>query len=466
MNRRILALALAGLLCLSLVPSLLNGAVKLPVPEKIALDNGLTVYYLHNPELPLVSLRMFVAGAGSAYDPAALEGLAGLTAELMLKGNASQNAEAIAEELDFMGAGLNVAAADEYAQISAGSLVEHFPRVLEIATACLAGPTFPEEEFARERPRRVDALAAIKDNPRQAVRLYFRKAYFGSHPLGRLSSGTESSLNKITGRDIVGFYRERYRPDRCLAAVVGDIDRAKLEGLLQATLGRWTKPSAPAPALDLPPLPVPKGKTLLLVDKPDATQAYFVLGAPGYAVGDPVDPAASVMNTLFGGRFTSWLNTELRIKRGLTYGAGSNFQTWKKGGLFSAASYTKNDKIGEMLDITLGLFGQAKNKGFTATEVESARNYILGMFPLSLEENADKAEALLQLAFYGLSFDTMDRFLASVEKVSAQLAGQTAAKLLPRQDFVLVVVGKAAEIRPLLQKFGTFLEKKISDPGF
>ena len=466
MKRRIILCVLIGLLSLSLAQSLLQGALKLPVPEKIVLANGLTVYYLHNSELPLISLRMFVAGAGSAYDPAALEGLAGLTANLMLKGNASQNAEAIAEELDFMGAGLLFSAADEYAQVNAVSLAEHFPRVLEIATASLTGPTFPEEEFTRERSRWVDRLAAIKDNPNRAVRLYFRKAYFGTHPLGRLSSGTENSLNKLAVSDIVRFYRERYRPDLCLAAVAGDIDKAKLEGLLQATLGRWGKPSAPAPALSLPPLPVPKGKSLLLVDKPDATQAYFVLGAPGYAAGDPVDPAATVMNTLFGGRFTSWLNTELRIKRGLTYGAGSNFQDWRKGGLFTAVSYTKNDKIGEMLDITLGLLNQGKTKGFTATEAQSGRNFVLGMYPLTLEENAVRAETFLRLAFYGLGMDTLDRFLASVEKMTAQTISQAAAKLLPGRDFVLVVVGKASEVKPLLQKFGAWREKKVSDPGF
>lgn len=466
MKRRIALFALAGLLGLALSAAVLHDAVKLPSPEKIVLGNGCTVYYLNNPELPLVSLRLYVAGAGSAYEPAGLEGLAGLAAELMLKGNASQNAEAIAEELDFMGASLSLSAEDEFAQVSADSLAEHFPRVLEIASACLAGPTFPEEEFARERSRWIDRIAAIKDNPRQAVRLYFQKAYFGSHPLGRLSSGTESSLKKMTGPDILRFYRERYRPDQCLASVVGAIDKAKLEALLQATLGRWKNPSTPAPALGLPPLPVPKGKTFLLVDKPDATQAYFMLGAPGYAVADPVHPTASVMNTLFGGRFTSWLNTELRIKRGLTYGAGSNFQTWKQGGLFAISSYTKNDKIGEMLDITLDLLGQAQKKGFADKEVESARNYILGLFPLSLEQNGDKAEAFVRLAFYGLGFDYYDRYLASVEKVTPPAAGQSAAKLLPKKDFVMVVVGKAAEIRPLLQKFGTFREKKISDAGF
>ncbi|MDH4197284.1 MAG: insulinase family protein, partial [Candidatus Aminicenantes bacterium] len=187
---------------------------------------------------------------------------------------------------------------------------------------------------------------------------------------------------------------------------------------------------------------------------------------PGYGVGDPVTPAAQVMNTLFGGRFTSWLNTELRIRRGLTYGASSGFRSWRSGGLFTATSYTKNDKIGEMLDITLGLFRRGSAEGFEAVEVESARNYIQGQFPPSLETNGSKAATYVRLAFYGLPFDYYDTYLAKVSAVTPEEAKAVAVKLLPAADFVLVVVGKSSEIRPLLQKFGTWQEKKVTDPGF
>ncbi len=358
-----------------------------------------------------------------------------------------------------MGAGLRVFASAEYAQVSAFCLAEHFSRLLELAAASLSGAVFPEEEFTRERARRADALAAAKDNPMQAVRLY-------SHPLGRLASGTQGSLAGMTVRDVRRFHAERYRPDRAVAAVVGDIGRAELEALLRKTLGVWTKPAAPLALPDLPPLPEPRGRKLLLVDKPDATQAYFVLGAPGYAVQDEIFPQASVMNTLFGGRFTSRLNTELRIKRGLTYGASSSFESWRDGGLCTVSSYTRNEKIGEMLDITLEQLAAARAQGFAAEEVESGRNYILGQFPLSLESNANKAAALARLAFYGLGFDFYDRYLGAVRGSSPEAVGAAAARLLPGEDFVLVVVGKADEIRPLLKKIGEFQEKKISDPDF
>jgi len=172
------------------------------------------------------------------------------------------------------------------------------------------------------------------------------------------------------------------------------------------------------------------------------------------------------MNTLFGGRFTSWLSTELRIKRGLTYGASSNFQTWSLGGLFMANSYTKNDKIGEMLDIVLDLLKKARKDGFAAEEVESSQNYLQGQFPQRLETNASKAGTYAMLAFYNLGFDYYDKYLAKVQAVSQSEAKDAATKLLPETDFVLVVVGKAADIKKQLEKYGTWTAKKITDPDF
>ena len=441
-------------------------AQQLPSPEKIVLKNGLTVYYLRNADLPLVSFRMIVRGAGSAFEPAGADGTAGMAATLLTKGTAKMDAEALAEALDFMGANLDVSAADEYAQVSGDSLSLHFPRLMEIAAECLTAPSFKEEEFAKERARQIDGLKAAKDNPGSAIRSYFRKAYFGGHPLGRLASGTESSLKKMTIADVKGYYSLRFRPDRSIAAIVGDIDRGKLLTLLEATIGRWANPAGAPPPDAIPPLPKPKGIKLLLIDKPDATQAYFAMGAPGYAMGDKITPQAAVMNTLWGGRFTAWLNTELRIKRGLTYSASSVFWTWAAGGIFQASSYTKNDKIGEMLDITLGLLAKGGREGFAAEEIESGRNYILGRFPPTLETNASKAGAYVRLTFYKVGFDYYDKYLAAVANVSPAAAKAAAAALLPRNDYVLVVVGKAADIRPLLKKYGTWQEKKITDPDF
>jgi predicted Zn-dependent peptidase len=449
---------------LLLAASFAQAAFKLPAPEKLILKNGITVYFLKSAEVPLVSFRLFLKGAGSAQEPAELEGVAGLTADQIMKGTAGMNAEAVAEALDFMGARLGFSAAEEYASLNAECLAEHFPKVLKIAADCLTGPAFKDDEFEKERKTRLDGLKSVKDNPGAAVRAYFSKAYFGSHPLGHLASGTEASLKKMTAADVKSYYAKYYGPGGAIAALVGNIEKAAALELLNAALGGWKGAKVPASAV--PPLPAPKGVKLLLVDKPDANQAYWVLGAPGYALGDKVTPQAAVMNTLFGGRFTSWLMTELRIKRGLTYGAGSNFQTWLAGGLFTASSYTRNEKIGEMLEIVFDLLKKAGTSGFAPEEIESSRNYIQGQFPPTLETNAAKANAYVRLAYFGLGFDYYDKYLAGVQAVTPASAKEAAALLLPTKVYVLVVVGKAAEIKAQLQKFGTWTEKKITDPGF
>ena len=255
--RTALALGLAGLLAL---PAALAAASPLPAPRKIVLKNGLTVYHLRNADVPLVSLRMFIGGAGSAAEPASAEGVAGLTAALLMKGTSKMGADAIAEALDFMGATFGIGASEEYAQVYGDSLTQHFPRLLEIAAAVLSDPAFAADEFEKERSLRIDGLKAAKDNPGAAVRYYFQKAYFGDHPMGHLASGTETSLGRMTVQAVKDFYRKSYRPDRAIAAVVGDIDAAALQALLEKTLGRLANPAGPAAAAAVPALPRPQGR--------------------------------------------------------------------------------------------------------------------------------------------------------------------------------------------------------------
>ena len=272
--KRLIGTALVLVLFVLGAAALLPGAARqLPAPEKFVLKNGLTVYYLRNSDLPIVSFRMVIRGAGSAYEPRTAEGAAGLTTSLMMKGTSKMGADAIAEALDFMGATLGITTAEEYAQVYGDSLAEHFPRLMEIAAGCLTDPAFSVDEFERERSLTIDGLKSAKDNPGSAVRYYFQKAYFGSHPMGYLASGTETSLKTMSAQAVRDFYKKHFRPDRAVAAVVGDIDKAKLVPLLEGTIGRMINPAGAAPTDAIPALPRPKGRKLLLVDKPDATQA-------------------------------------------------------------------------------------------------------------------------------------------------------------------------------------------------
>lgn len=459
--KRLCQTACSVLLLLSVAPA---SASTLPPPQSFALANGLTVLLHSESELPLVSFRLLVPGAGTAAEGA--DGLADLTAQLLLKGTRTKSAAQVAEELDRLGVTLRCAAQEEYAEMSGSALSENFPRLLALAGDCLLSPAFHPQEFAKERQRRIDAIRQIQDEPSQAVRQYFRKIYFGRHPLGSLKSGSASSLQNMSVEDARSFYRQRLRPEKAVLAVCGRIAAGDLKHLLASTLGRWPRPSgAPAEAA-MPAFPAVAARTCVLINKPDATQAYFMLGVPGLPFGDAASPQAEVMNTLFGGRFTSWLNSELRIKRGLTYGARSGLQSWRPGGIFTVSSYTKNDKIGEMLAITFDLLAKGRREGFSGIEVESARNYILGQFPPSLESLSSKTRAYSDLFFYGKGFDYYDGLLARVASADLPEVNGVAAALFPERNYVLVVVGKADEIRRQLEPFGPFQEKEISAGEF
>lgn len=453
----------AAILMLTLFASSHLRAQDLPKPTRFVLDDGLTVLAVTDRTLPLVSFQLLIPGAGTAGDER--EGLPNLTAQLLLRGTWQKSAAQVASALEYFGADLRVGVVDEYFTMSGTCLAKYFPDLLAIAGECLGEPAFRADEFASERARLIEEVRAVKDDANWAVRLYFRKAYFGDHPLARLTGGTATSLARITADDVQGFYRAKLRPERAILAVVGNVELAALKKTLARSLDGWKRGTGNAPAA-LPPLPQPKGRKLLLIDKPDATQAYFMLGVPGLPRGDDRTAAADVMNTLFGGRFTSRLNTELRIKRGLTYGARSSMQSWQPGGLLSMTSYTKNDKIDEMLKITLEQVAAARGEGFSATEVESARNYILGQFPPTLESMSDRAEAYADLTYSQLGLDYYRRLMARVETMDVAGVNAIARQTMPGDDFVLVVVGKAEEIRARLAFLGPFQERKISDPDF
>lgn len=443
-----------------------GSAVKLPEPKKITLDNGMTVFLVEDHEVPIVNFSLLIPGAGTAYEDKKSEGIADLTAYLMLKGTKTMTADQIAEELDFMGASLDGYVAEEYLTLRGNCLSEHLEKLIKIASDSLSNPAFKEDEFKQEIARRIDRIATIKDSPGQAVQFYFRKAYFGEHPMGNLSVGNESSLVAMNLDILKGFYKKYYRPDTSLLAIVGDFDSKTLMKTLKNTLGKWDKPAIPASNLDLPPLPKIEGKKIIVIDKPDATQSYFVIGAPGFKRGDSAIPTYQVVNTLFGGRFTSWMNTELRIKRGLTYGARSNYTMWKNGGIVSAYSFTQNKNIELMLDITLDLLKKAHTTGFEEKEVESARNYIMGQFPPTLETGSAKARSYVELSFYRLGFDYNNAVLDTIAKATKNQTDATAAQYLPQDNYILVILGKMEEIKPLIAKYGVYIEKKISDPGF
>jgi predicted Zn-dependent peptidase len=464
--KKLLIVAIAALLIISTaVPvNAGNGELKLPPYKKVKLSNGMTLLLMEQHEVPVISFS-FIVKAGSVADPSGKEGLAALTAELLRKGTKTRTADQLAAELDFIGGDLGARASYDYTNGTAEFIKKDINTGLNLLADVMLNPTFPQAEVTKLLKQRIDGLKAAKDQAQGVIGTYFAKYLYGDHPYGRPTQGDEKTLAGITRADVATFYQSWYAPANTTLAVAGDFHAAEMEKLITDKFGAWnTKASAPVKVPDATPF---QGKKLLLVDKPDSTQTFFMIGNTGIARNNQDRVHINVVNTLFGGRFTSMLNSELRIQTGLTYGARSTFDERKAKGPFAISTYTRNEKTEEAIDRTLAIAKRLHEKGFTEEELKSAKTYIKGVFPTSLETTDQLAATIAQLDYYGLDETDVNNLYAKIDAMTLADAQRIIKQYFPLDNLVFVLVGKASEIEKIAKKYAEKLDTKvITQPGF
>jgi zinc protease len=464
--KRLFAFSLAILL-VTLSVSTTNaddGTLKLPAFRKVKLKNGMSVLLMEQHEVPLISFNLIVK-AGSVADPAGKEGVAAVTAELLRKGTRTRSADQLSAELDFIGGILGASATFDYTGANAEFVKKDINKGLDLFSDVLLNPQFPQDEVTKLLKQRIDGIKAAKDQAQAVIGSYFSAYLYGSHPYGRPAAGDERSLAAITRDDVQKFYQTYYSPSNAILAVVGDFSSAEMERMLTERFGAWA--ARPAPAVTIPEATPFSGKKLLLVDKPDSTQTFFVVGNVGISRTNPDRVYISVINTLFGGRFTSMLNSELRIKSGLSYGASSSFSERKARGPFVISTFTRNETTEQAIDLTLDVMKRLHEKGITAEELKSAKTYIKGQFPPTIETNDQLARTLVQIELYGLDENEINGLYARIDSMTMADAQRVIKQYFPLDDLVFVLIGKAEEIKKVAQKYAQKLDSKsINQPGF
>jgi zinc protease len=444
-------------------------AFVLPSYTKTVLPNGLVVLMFEKHDVPIISMNLTLR-SGAVADPAGKEGVAVLTAGLLRRGTKNRTAEQIANELDFMGMtfggwGSNGVTLDA-TSVSAEFLKKDEATALPLVADILLHPSFPADEVSKALARAQDSARSAKDNPQQVIRSYFVKFLYGSHPYGRPTAGDEDSVKRITRDDILAFYKTNYTPGNAILAVVGDFDANAMKAELEKSFGGW---SGKAPALlALAPIKPVVGRRLLFVDKPDATQTYFYMGNVGVDATNPDRGEIGVVNELYGGRFTSLFNTELRIKSGYSYGASSSYSDGRVAGPFVMATYTKNATTVQAMDKTLEVVNTAHAQGFSEAQLASSKNSIAGSLPTSLETSAQLANVVARNELYGITREQFNANLVLAQKTTIADEKRILNTYFPTADnLVIVVVGKGSEIEPLMKKYTTNItEKRISEPGY
>jgi zinc protease len=426
-------------------------AVSLPKVERFTLDNGLKVRVVVGHDLPVVSFHLAVL-AGEQDEPKGKRSLAGYAAEMLTKGTKKHSAQEIARTIEFVGGSLGASADLEATYVSCSSLSKTLSTCLSLLGEVVVTPTFPEAEMKTVSEQLVASVKRVRDEPSELASAHLENGFWGDDHVRGWPDTVEAVLG-ITQKDLQDWHRTRFVPGNAILAVAGDVDPKQLRAELNRTFAGW-KEGAPPPAKRYPE-PAVKGITVRLVDKPELNQAKIAIAGWGISHRDPDYLATSVMNFALGaGSFGSRLMRVVRSAGGKTYSASSGFERWKSRGMFEAQTFTRNSETVATLKLVLDEIKKMHDEGPTAAEVADAKSNLAGEYPSHFESAGDVATAVLSSELHGLGEDWVRNYPLRVDAVTLEQARAAARKHLDPQDLVVVIVGKADEIKPQLDLAG------------
>lgn len=427
-------------------------APRLNVPAPVAqiLPNGLEVVSVRRADLPLVTAQL-VLRSGGEMDPADEAGLADLTASLLSKGAGGKSAPQIAAAAEALGGSLQAAAGWDESAVGITVTTPRLPAALDLLATVVRHPDFAPDELKRAQAQAVDDLRLMLSQPIALASLAAGRAVFGDGAYGHSRTGTPASIARISRADVERLHAALYRPDNAILVLAGDITPAQAAQLAQASFGDWRKPATPLPAKPGSradsALPV-----LLLIDQRGAGQAGVVAAHAAPPRRDAGYYTGVVANAVLGGSYSARLNEEIRIKRGLSYGASSRLQPMADAGLWLAAAQTKNPSAPQVVALMQQQFAALGDDRVPAAELAARKATLIGAYGRSLETTAGLAQQVAELAVYGLPLTDIGQYIASVQAVTPKQIEAYARKNLDAKHTRVVVVGDAVQFAPALRK--------------
>jgi zinc protease len=426
-----------------------SGTIHKPVEE--TLPNGLRVIVVERRETPLVSAQLLIKNGGEV-DPPELAGLADMTANLLTKGTQTRDATKIAQEVESLGASLDSGARWDSSFAMVSGMSSKTPQAMEILADVVRRPTFKSEEVERLRQQYLDNVTLALGDPGTIARMVAARVVFGDSPYGHPVSGTQESLTRITAADITKMHSRYYRPDNAILVIGGDIGGKDGIALATKYFGDWQKPTTPMPSLSAA-MDGAGSKTgrVVVVDKPDAGQAAVFLARTGINRKDPDYFRGVVSNSVLSG-YSGRLNQEIRIKRGLSYGAGSQLDTRRDVGPFLASAQTKNESGAQVADLLLGEISRLSSAPPADVELMPRKAVVIGNFSRNLETANGLVAQVGSLALYGLGLDEINRYINNVQAVGTADIQKFASAKLDAKSSNIIIVGNAKAFLPELQK--------------
>jgi zinc protease len=412
------------------------------VPKRSVLSNGLVLLTSEQRALPMVSIELLI-DAGSRHDGANQEGLANLTSKLLTYGTKRRTAVQISETLDFIGASLEAASSQDVASISMTVLKKDLATGLELLADVLTASTFPPAEIDRQKQEIIASLKAMEEDPGAVAQRTFAAALFPGSPYGRLVEGTEASVKSLQQKSLKEVYARYYRPNRSIMAVVGDVSEQEISQALNQAFRGWSKGEPSSQPL----MPAQIGAPQVLRVNRDLTQANIIMGHNGVPRGNPDYYAIQVMNYILGGGgFSSRVMDSIRNERGLAYSVYCYFSAEKIHGSFQFIMQTKNETAQEAIRLANEEIQRIREQPVTEQELNDAKDYLIGSFPLRFDTNRKVASFLTQVEFFQLGLDYPERYGDLIRKVSRADVQRVAKQYLQPEKLITVIVGNQRKL--------------------
>ncbi len=382
-------------------------SVQFPKPVEKTLANGLRVVVIKRAGAPLVSGQLLIKN-GAEADPIELAGLSNMVADLISKGTEKRSATDIAEAVEALGGSLESSARWDSTRVGVNVISSKISPALEILSDVVRRPTFKEDEIERLRQQTIDDLTVELGEPSAIAQYVASRVVFGDTPYAKPLSGTTESITRINRNSIVQFHGRYYRPDNAILILGGDIETASAFRLAAQYFGDWKKPDSPLPPAFTAKLNTSNGPRVIVVDKPDAGQAAVLVARTGITRRDPDYFTGIVANSVLSG-YSGRLNQEIRIKRGLSYGAGSTLDARREVGPFSASTQTKNTSAAVVADLLMREISRLATESVPDVEIVPRKAVVAGNFARNLETAAGLVNQVGSLALHGINFEEINR---------------------------------------------------------
>ncbi|HET9440974.1 MAG TPA: insulinase family protein [Longimicrobiales bacterium] len=431
-------------------PALPMAPVAFPAFVERSLANGAQVLVVENHEQPVVSVNIYMRGAGSTSDPEGKPGVAELTAALLKAGTKTRSSLQIAQTFDGMGAQTFASAGPDWASFTVTALKNDLDVALATAADMLVNASFPADEFETQRKRTLTNLQVQLSQPAQLASRVFQTRVYGAHPYGRVT--TTTSLRALSRDDVVNFFNSYYKPGNALVVIAGDVNPNEIVGAFEKHFAAWKGSSPPRPKFAA--APALAGREIVLVNKPGAVQAAFRIGHTIAPAPHADWPALIVAQQILGGGSKGWLFDILREKKGYTYGAYAQSAQRLDPGHFQMWGDVRNEVADSALQLFLDLHAKVKNQPVSAAELELAKAQLTGSFPLTIETPAQIAGQVASSRLLGQAKDHVQTWRQKLAAVTAADVQRVARAHYHPENAVIVISGDANVLKPKLEKFG------------